>query len=102
MAVGFDFQFEWDIAKAASNQRKHQIAFELAATVFYDPLMISVIDTDHEGSEERWRSIGLAENNKVLVVIHTHQEISETQATVRIISARLASKHEQRQYEVII
>ncbi len=99
MAEVFNYHFEWDSAKAAGNQRKHGISFDLAATVFNDPFMLSIPDEEHSKTEERWLTLGQAENNKLLVVIHTYQEISTHSANVRIISARPATKHEQRQYE---
>ena len=100
MTSVFDYHFEWDATKAASNQRKHGISFDLAATVFRDPLMISIPDEEHGETEERWITMGQAENSKLLLVIHTYLEISSDVANVRMISARPATKHEQRQYEV--
>ncbi len=99
MATIFDYHFEWDATKAASNQRKHGISFDLAATVFRDPLMVSIPDEEDSKSEERWITMGQAENSKLLLVIHTYLEISSNAANVRMISARPATKHEQRQYE---
>lgn len=99
MAEDFNYHFEWDLVKLARNQKKHKINFELAATVFNDPLMLTVPDIDHSDTEERWLSLGQAENGKLLVVIHTYQEINTDEANVRIISARSATKHEQQQYE---
>jgi uncharacterized protein len=99
MAAVFDYYFEWDATKAASNQRKHGISFDLAATVFRDPLMISIPDEENSKTEERWITMGQAENSKLLSVIHTYLEISANAANVRMISARPATKHEQRQYE---
>lgn len=99
MAISFDYHFEWDASKAASNKRKHGISFDLAATVFRDPLMISIPDEEHSETEDRWITMGQAENSKLLLVIHTYLEISNNMANVRMISARPATKHEQRQYE---
>lgn len=96
----FNYHFEWDANKALSNQRKHGVSFEMAATVFNDPLMLSIPDTEHSESEERWLTMGLTQNRKTLVVIHTYQEITDNTVNVRIISARAATKQEQRQYEV--
>jgi uncharacterized DUF497 family protein len=101
MTDSFNYHFEWDLIKATSNQRKHNgINFELAATVFNDPLMLSVPNHEQGETEERWLTMGQAENNKLLLVIHTYQETSTHSANVRIISAREATKHEQHQYEV--
>jgi len=83
----------------AGNQRKHGIGFDLATTVFLDSLMLSILDKEHSETEERWLTLGQAESGKLLVVTHTYQEISTNAAKVRIISARPATKHEQRRYE---
>lgn len=95
----FNYHFEWDATKAARNQRKHGISFDLAATVFNDPLMLSISDEEHSESEERWITMGEAESSKLLLVVHTYIEINANVANIRIISARPATKHEQRQYE---
>lgn len=71
MAVSFSFHFEWDAAKAASNRRKHGVSFDLAATVFRDPLMISIPDEEHSENEDRWITMGQAEISKLLLVVHT-------------------------------
>ena len=99
MSVTFGFHFEWDANKAASNQRKHGITFEVAATVFRDPFMLSIVDEEHSESEERWITMGQAENSSLLLVIHTYVEAGVSDAKIRIISARAATKHERRQYE---
>ena len=94
-----DYNFEWEPVKAGSNRQKHKISFELATTVFQDSLMVSVFDTEHGETGERWVTIGQAANGQVIVVIHTFVERDENNVTIRIISAREATKHEQRQYE---
>lgn len=90
-------RIEWDSKKAASNIEKHRISFEIAATVFDDPYAISVVD---QGSayEERWVTVGLAADERTLVVVHTWRDSTE-QELIRIISARRATKREARQYE---
>ncbi len=95
----FNYHFEWDQAKATGNQRKHGISFDLAATIFNDPLILSIPDKEHSETEERWITMGQAANGKLLVVVHTYREIDSQAASVRIISARLATKQEQRQYQ---
>ncbi len=99
MTSVFDYHFEWDATKAASNHHKHGISFDLAATVFRDPLMLSIPDEEHSETEDRWITMGQAENSKILLVVHTYLEISDNAANVRMISARQATKLEQRQYE---
>ena len=59
------FEFEWDPAKAASNLRKHKVGFELAATVFQDLLMQSILDEDHSEFEQRWITMGRARDGRL-------------------------------------
>jgi uncharacterized protein len=95
----FVYSFEWDPAKVRENAAKHGIAFELAASVLQDPLALTVYDEDHSETEERWVTLGCAEDGKLLVVIHTFKDSGATGATVRIISAREATRQERNNYE---
>src|SRR5882762_6598313 len=100
MASGqFTYHFEWDPEKARTNTLKHDIAFDLAATVFRDSLALTVFDEKHSESEERWATLGRAENGTLLVVTHTYEEMNPESATVRVISARRATRKETRDYE---
>jgi len=99
VAAPFAYTFEWDPNKAVANRRKHGVGFEQAATVFKDPLAVSIYDEDHSDQEERWITLGKADNGQLLVVIHTHQEVSPAEAAIRLVSARRAKPHEQRNYE---
>ena len=92
-------EFEWDPAKAANNIRKHEIAFELAATVFQDPLVLTMFDEEHSEFEERWITMGRVEDGRLLVVSHTFAEVRGGTTGVRLISARLATRNERRHYE---
>ncbi len=60
--------------------RNHGLGFEQAATVFRDALAVSINDEDHSEDEERWITLGQAENGPLLVVVYTYQEISGTEA----------------------
>jgi uncharacterized protein len=91
-----EIEFEWDPRKAESNERKHGISFEEAETVFYDPSSRVSYDPDHSQVEERYVLLGLSEASRLLVVSHMYQQDDEL---VRIISARRATKVEQRQYK---
>lgn len=95
----FTFHFEWDSQKARTNQAKHGVSFRLAMSVLRDPLAITMYDEEHSDFEERWVTLGLAGNGQCLVVIHTVTQASQTDMLVRIISARLADRDEQRDYE---
>ena len=99
MSTPFRYTFDWDPNKAVANRRKHGVGFEQAATVFSDPLALSIYDDDYSDQQERWITLGKADNGQLLVVVHTHQEVSPTESAIRLISARPATKHEQRDYE---
>ena len=93
------FEFEWDPAKAASNLRKHGVSFDDAATVLRDNLVLSVLDDEHGGFEERWVSLGRSSEGRLMVVVHTYLERDDA-TVVRIISARPATPRERRRYEM--
>ena len=87
-------KIEWDPKKAKSNLRKHRVSFEEAATVLSDPMAATGLDPDHSITEERYVTFGVSERGRLLVVAHTDEE-----ETIRIISARIASKGERELYE---
>jgi uncharacterized protein len=73
---------------------KHNVSFEEASSVFGDKLSITYPDPEHSINEERFIMIGLSNKQRVLVISHIYRD-----KAVRIISARLATKREQRFYE---
>jgi len=97
--VAFQYQFEWDPAKARQNTREHRITFERGATVFLDPNALSLFDEQHSEDEERWITLGLDHTGALLVICHTFHEETEINARVRLISARKATKNETKQYQ---
>lgn len=86
--------FEWDERKAKSNLTKHGVSFEQASTVFGDPLSLTIPDPAHSQVEDRFIVLGQSHQRKLLVVVHT-----ERGDTIRIISARRASRRERKNYE---
>lgn len=90
-------RFIWDEAKNRSNQRKHDgISFELAATVFLDPLRVTRPERI-EGGELRWQTFGMADRLLLLLVAHTIDDVDEhgePLEIIRIISARRATPKE--------
>ena len=88
------FTFEWDKNKAASNLAKHGVGFEEATTVFGDPLSVTIFDPAHSQTEDRFIILGRSHQGRLLVVIHT-----ERGDNIRIISARRASRREQKHHE---
>ena len=87
-------QFSWDRSKAAANIKKHGVEFPEAATVFGDPLSSTIPDPDHSIGELRYITIGLSGTGRLLVIAHLDENDS-----VRIISARPATKAERKRYE---
>jgi len=87
--------FSWDDRKNISNQKKHKISFDEAQTVFFDEHAIEYYDPDHPESEDRFLMLGHSYRIRILIVSYTlRKEGSE----IRIISARKATKKEQKAY----
>lgn len=99
MNAGAIYDVEWDPPKALANLANHGVAFEDAATVFLDPLALTVYDVDHSETEERWITMGLDHTGALRLVSHTFQPTSPLRARVRIISAREPIRGERSQYE---
>ncbi|MGK6307006.1 BrnT family toxin [Variovorax sp. DT-64] len=89
----------WDPNKAQSNLAKHGVSFAQAASVLLDALALSVYDEAHSDFEERWFTLGVSGEGKLLAVSHTYSATGPASAKARIISAREASRAERRQYE---
>jgi len=79
--------------------KDHGVTFEQAAPVFLDPRLLSQLDEEHGEGEERWLSLGLDRAARLLVVCHTYREVTPRHATIRIISARRATRPETKAYE---
>jgi hypothetical protein len=86
--------FVWDGAKADANRSNHGVSFDEASSVFSDPLSLTVPDPEHSETEERSITIGMSQRRRLVVVVHTDRG-----AAIRIISARLSSRAEMRDYE---
>lgn len=86
--------FERDRKKARANRAKHHVSCEEAATIFSDPLSSTVPDPLHPGQESRFLTIGRSHQGRTLVVLHTDRG-----ERIRLISARVASRGENKQYE---
>jgi uncharacterized DUF497 family protein len=87
-------KFDWNPAKAAANRRKHGVSFEEAEKVFGNLLAITNTDPAHSDDEDRERTIGVSDKDRVLVVITTRRS-----GIMRIISARKATLGEVQAYE---
>lgn len=89
----------WDNAKAQSNLLKHGASFAQAATVMLDPLALTVFDEAHSETEERWFTLSQTSEQRLLAVAHTYQMLDANTASIRLISAREATRRERLQYE---
>ena len=87
--------FSWDENKNQINQKKHEISFEEAETVFLDETAILFDDPVHSEDEERFLLLGMSVESNVCMVCHCYRE-SDT--VIRIISARKATKKEEERY----
>ena len=87
--------FIWDNTKAKENLEKHKVSFEEAQTVFSDPNARMIFNTEHSGDEKRFIILGISSALRLLVVCHCYRE---NDMIIRIISARKATRKEQKQY----
>ena len=87
-------QFEWDDNKAKRNeQRKHRVSFNEAMTSFYDPRQVAFYDEDHSNYEDQELLWGHSNQGRLLLVSYTLRS-----NTIRIISARCATRQEEKDY----
>ena len=87
--------FVWNEQKAQSNLSKHGISFQEAQSAFYDPNARVSYDPDHSQDEDRYILLGISSSLRMLVVCHLYRH---DEKTIRLISARKATKIEQKQY----
>jgi len=82
---------EWDEAKRLANIRKHGIDFVDVPDIF-ERETVTVIDDRSDYGETRYLTLGLLKS-RVILVVHT-----ESDDTIRIISARKATRYEEKTY----
>jgi len=89
-------EFEWNEAKAVSNLKKHGVSFHEAKSVFFDENAIQFYDESHSTlGEDRFLMLGISTLSNVLTVCHCERDDGNT---IRIISARKATKNETKYY----
>ncbi|MCR5487958.1 MAG: BrnT family toxin [Lachnospiraceae bacterium] len=86
-----EYRVEWDDEKNIINVMRHGVSFETAALVFADENYIELYDEDHSQDEDRYIAIGIVD--QILYVVHTIRG-----EAIRLISARPATKEEERLY----
>ncbi len=89
--------FEWDARKAAANAAKHGVTFDDAVTVFVDANALDGPDLAHSEAEPRYLRLGTAADGRVLMVAYTIRRRADVE-TIRLISARRASRRERAAY----
>jgi uncharacterized DUF497 family protein len=89
--------FKWDTKKAAANQTKHDVSFDEAATVFADSEALDGPDLQHSADAARFLRLGKSAAGRVLMVAYTQRRSGDVD-TIRIISARRASRKERSAY----
>ena len=92
-------RLEWDERKNRLNQKKHGIAFSLAARVFADEFRILEKDRiDEETGEQRWHALGRVGGAAIYIVVHVYRGEKDGEEIIRIVSARDANQGESRRY----
>ena len=92
-------KFEWDNNKAQLNIVNHNVTFEEASTVFEDVNAILFDDPEHSEDEDRFLLLGISSQARMLIVCHCCR--GDDDNTIRIITARKATKNESKQYTEI-
>ncbi len=89
--------FEWDPRKAEANAAKHGVSFDEAVTVFLDATALDGPDLQHSKTELRYLRLGRAGDGRLLMVAYTLRRSGHAE-TIRLISARRASRRERAAY----
>jgi uncharacterized DUF497 family protein len=91
--VHMKVRFTWDERKNRENRRKHGVSFEEASSIFSNVPFDVFHDPDHSTEEERYIAVGFSVRQRMLLVVHCENDVG---TEIRIISARKASRQEQR------
>jgi uncharacterized DUF497 family protein len=88
-------EFEWDAEKEKANRERHGVSFDEAKELLESGVdYLEVYDIEHSDEEDRFVAIGLVRRG-LLVVVYTER----VENTIRIISARPATKREAVLFE---
>ena len=90
-----DLRFSWDPVKARASVRKHRVAFEEAKSAFLDEQALLLDYPEHSDLEDHFVLLGMTAPRRVLAVCHC---VRESGSLIRLISARRATRAEQKQY----
>ncbi len=89
--------FEWDPRKAEANAAIHGVSFDEAVTVFLDTNALDGPDLQHSNTERRFLRLGRTVDGRLLMVAYTLRRSGDAE-TIRLISARRASRSERAAY----
>jgi hypothetical protein len=89
-------KFEWNPTKALTNVKKHGISFEEAKSVFFDDFALQFFDQENSGTEDRFLMLGMSIETNLLLICHCERDDGNT---IRLISARKATKNESKNYQ---
>lgn len=92
-AIHMLMEFERDERKAETNASKHGVPFEEAMSCFYDPQQIAFYDPDHSNNEDREIMVAHSNKGRLILVVYTIRD-----DVIRLISARLTTKQEAKNY----
>ncbi|MFP4284934.1 MAG: BrnT family toxin [Desulfovermiculus sp.] len=90
-----ELKFEWDQTKADRNWEKHGVTFEEAVSVFYDESALEFYDDENSEWEDRFLMLGMSSQLRILLICHCFRI---EKSSIRIISARKATKKEASHY----
>jgi uncharacterized DUF497 family protein len=90
--------FSWDTRKAILNYEQHGVSFEEAATIFADPDGLDWEDLAHSAHERRYKRLGISIDGNILLLVYTIRRSKDGKETIRLISARRASRKERKAY----
>ena len=88
-------KFDWNAAKAVTNIKKHGVSFEEAKSVFFDDFAVQFFDQENSEAEDRFLMLGMSNETRLLIVCHCERDDGNT---IRVISARKATKNESKHY----
>lgn len=91
-------KFSWDKNKALTNERKHDVTFEEAASCWLDPFSIEFDDPEHSLEESRWLLMGTSKFHRLLICWFAERKF-ENEEIIRLIGARKPTPTERKRYE---
>ena len=89
-------KFEWNTAKAVTNIKKHGVSFDEAKSIFFDEFAVQFFDQENSTNEDRFLMLGMSNETNLLLVCHCERDDGNT---IRVISARKATKNESKNYQ---